>query len=392
MKYDNQLRYAVQMIETFHGNIPLHAWLKQYFRENKQMGSRDRKQVAGMIYSFYRLGKAEIKLTIPDRILLGLFLCHQEPSDLLQYFKPEWNSQIGIPFEQKLTLLDAEHIQFKWTSIFPWKNKLSASVNHSAYSKSFLVQPDLFIRVRPGHKQKVIEKIESAKIPHEWIGPDSLRLSNGLKVEELFTLNKEIVVQDYNSQRTAEYFPSFSASTAATIIAWDACAASGGKSILLFDQYPAIDLYATDIRPSIISNLRTRFKEAGINHYHAFVADLSAPETSLPIERLSLDLILIDAPCSGSGTWSRNPDEAYFFQEAALRKFVTMQRKIIATCVPKLKPGGKLIYITCSVFKEENEAAVKYIVDEQHLHLEKMEVLAGYHQKSDSMFVARFTA
>ena len=251
------------------------------------MGSKDRKRGGWDDHnSFYRLGKAEIKMTIPDRILLGLFLCHQEPSELLQYFKPEWNSKMGIPLEQKLTLLEAEHIQFKWTAIFPWKDKLSAAVNHAAFSKSFLVQPDLFIRVRPGHKQSVIEKIESASIAHEWIGPDSLRLPNGLKVEELFALNKEIVVQDFNSQRTSAYFPTFPGSAPATITAWDACAASGGKSILLFDQYPDIDLYATDIRPSIISNLRSRFKEAGIHHYHAFVADLSAPETSLPIEKI----------------------------------------------------------------------------------------------------------
>ena len=59
MKFDNQLRYAVSIIEEYDGRVPLSVWLKEFFRNNKQMGSRDRKTVSEMVYGYYRLGHIE---------------------------------------------------------------------------------------------------------------------------------------------------------------------------------------------------------------------------------------------------------------------------------------------------------------------------------------------
>src|SRR5690606_27157702 len=111
---------------------------------------------------------------------------------------------------------------------------------------------------------------------------------------------------------------------------WDCCAASGGKSILAKDILKNIQLTVSDIRKSILINLEKRFASAGIKAYTAKVADLTDPSFShsplAPSERFSragthhsaFDLIICDAPCSGSGTWARTPEQLYNWTEARL--------------------------------------------------------------------------
>jgi 16S rRNA (cytosine967-C5)-methyltransferase len=78
MKYDNQLRYAANIIREYDGSVPLSAWLKDFFKQNKQMGSRDRKTVSGMVYGFYRLGHNQFG-SIEERILSGISLLNTLP-------------------------------------------------------------------------------------------------------------------------------------------------------------------------------------------------------------------------------------------------------------------------------------------------------------------------
>ncbi len=77
MKYDNQLRYAVNIIKEYDGRFPLSVWLKDYFKQNKQMGSRDRKTVAEMVYGYFRLGNIKFK-NIEEKILAGLFIANRQ--------------------------------------------------------------------------------------------------------------------------------------------------------------------------------------------------------------------------------------------------------------------------------------------------------------------------
>src|SRR3954471_9411676 len=84
MKYDNQLRYAVNIVREYDGRLPLASWLKNFFREHKQMGSRDRKTVAEMVYGFYRLGHAVFD-SAGERILTGISL-GDHFDDVKEYF------------------------------------------------------------------------------------------------------------------------------------------------------------------------------------------------------------------------------------------------------------------------------------------------------------------
>lgn len=394
MRFDNQLRYAIQVIENYQGDMPLHAWLKDYFRLNKQMGSRDRRLLSTLVYNYYRLGHAVKPLSIKDRILAGFFLCSDQPHEFLEYFNPEYNERVDRPLPEKITFFQSTPAgaAFHPTDIFPWHDELSLAIDHEAFCLSFLRQPDLFLRIRPGHKDLVLQKlglsspatIGSATAPG-FIPPSTVRMPNGFNVEDHFTPDHEVVVQDYSSQRIAEFLklrnpPQFF---------WDACAASGGKSILTYDLYPDLDITVSDIRQSILQNLRRRFAQAGIKKYQPFLADLT--RTNPPDAAANADLILADVPCTGSGTWSRTPEELYFFDPKKISQYADIQRKIISHIAPRLSPGACLVYSTCSVFKKENEEMAALIGDTPGLQQDKMENIKGYDQRADTMFAARFT-
>ncbi len=388
MKFDNQLRHATAIIDAYKGGMPLHAWLKSFFRDNKQMGSRDRKLLSTLVYSYYRLGHAVPALPPEERILTGLFLCHSQPHELLNYFRSDWNEKIALPPEEKIILFQQDPsgagTDFQVGDIFPWKDQLSPGIDHRAFCLSFLHQPALFLRIRPGHEQAVRERLPN----DEFIPPFTLRLPNGFNIEEYFTPDHEVVVQDYSSQRLADIFPSISPESAPPATFWDACAASGGKSILAHDLYPDIRITASDIRDSILHNLEGRFHAAGIKNYTVFTADLTRENP--PSTAATSDLILADVPCTGSGTWSRTPEELYFFNPRQLTRYHEMQRQIVSNLVANMAPGAWLIYSTCSVFKKENEDIAAFLRENADLEQDKMENIKGYDSQADTMFAARF--
>ena len=403
MIFDNQLRYATEIVETYKGDIPLHAWLKDYFRLNKFMGSRDRKTLSTLVYGFYRLGHAVKSLPIKDRLLAGLFLCNEQPGELLTYFKPHWTEKAAAPLPEKIAVFQQqpEGQTFRPTDIFPWKDELSPGIDHETFCLSFLRQPDLFLRIRPGNETAVREKFSGLGV---FIPPSTLRLPNGSKIEDYFTPDKEVVIQDYSSQRVADFLKPADpdqqhsaghqgtkgpAAAKTPHFFWDACAASGGKSILAYDLYPGLDILVSDIRESIIHNLKIRFQTAGITKYNSFLADLSKQKP--PASAVNAELILTDVPCTGSGTWGRTPEELYFFDPAAILRYSSLQQRIMANIAPHVAPDATLVYCTCSVFKKENEEMIAYIRDTSRLKIQAAENLKGYEQRADTLFAARLS-
>lgn len=385
MRSHSYTNSAKTILQEYDGNMPFANWIKQFFRAHKKYGSKDRREITHLCYSYFRLGKAFEKETVEERILLGVFLSSVENNFVLGELKPEWNKKVQLGFPEKIHLLNAKN---EIAYLFPFSGELSKEIDEGLFQTSFLIQPLLYLRIRPGKKSRVMGQLQKAGIGFEIAANDCLALINSSKVDEVIELNAEAVVQDLSSQRVLELLPDEFKSRN-KIEAWDCCAASGGKSILLHDHFPQTHLTVSDVRESILRNLKKRFEQAGINHYKSFVADLS---NSSPIAPPSLfDLIICDAPCSGSGTWSRTPEQLCFFKKEKIDHYAQLQKSIARQASKSVKEKGYFLYITCSVFEKENEEVVAFIRDNTSLQFVSSQYFIGYDKRADTLFAALFT-
>jgi len=139
----------------------------------------------------------------------------------------------------------------------------------------------------------------------------------------------------------------------------DACAAPGGKTLQLLQGSPGIDLLALDKDAERLKRVRQNLDRAGLD------ARLLAADAGLPEDwhdGRPFDRILLDAPCSASGILRRHPDIRLLRQDADIPALAAQQRRLLEALWPLLRPGGRLLYATCSIFREENEAQVEGFV------------------------------
>jgi 16S rRNA (cytosine967-C5)-methyltransferase len=142
----------------------------------------------------------------------------------------------------------------------------------------------------------------------------------------------------------------------------DACAGAGGKTLQLAVQMKNRgDLHALDVDEGRIEELRKRARRDGVHNVRTQVIPAEGPEADAAIEPLAgkADRVLVDAPCSGTGTFRRKPDARYRLTPEMIADHVARQKRLLERFSKMVKPGGRLIYGTCSVLREENEAVVE---------------------------------
>lgn len=399
MKYIHKhIATAASIIAVYNGEVPLSNYLKQFFASNKKYGGKDRKFIAHFCFLYYRLANACSNLSVEETIKLALFLSSDEASNYADLFASEWQPLLSETLQNKLDFIATIYSGFNVGLCFPLVNELSESIDATAFSVSHLVQPDVFLRIRPKQKEKVLRKLSAADISYQLVNETCLALPNNSKIEEVLQIDREVVVQDYSSQRVGEFLDvltktqisnSKPIAIGSPITVWDCCAASGGKSILAADILGNIRLTVSDIRATIIQNLKNRLAKAGVPIYNVFVADISNPK--FQISNSKFKLIICDAPCSGSGTWGRTPENLSFFKQNDIAKYTQLQQQITTNVLKCLLPNGYFLYITCSVFKQENEQMVDFILQQNpKFTVVKQELLIGYTKKADSMFAALF--
>ena len=140
---------------------------------------------------------------------------------------------------------------------------------------------------------------------------------------------------------------------------WDACAAPGGKTSVLARRHPAAELLATDLSPKRLQAMRRRLENELPNRE---IRTLVSDAAQLPASEGNFDLILCDVPCSGTGTLARNPEIRHRLQPSEFERQADRQREILSAALKRLRPGGRLLYSTCSLEPEENEEIVKSVL------------------------------
>ena len=354
---------------------PFHLQLKKYFALHKKFGSRDRKIISKLCYYFFRTAHLFSKKINEENLYISIFLCEDVSSPLLAFLSPALNDSIHLPTVDKLKMLKQNPI-----NLFPFTDVLSNEINAEQFAKSFLLQPHLYLRSRPGKQKAVIAALQEQNIETS-IDGDCIQLKNAVDLNDVKGLNRNFVIQDKQSQKVFNNLPKESITTV-----WDCCAASGGKSILLVDTIQQhIQLCITDVRKNILENAKARLATAGIPIYNADVKDLTKQNNNSNTN--SFDLIICDVPCTGSGTWSRTPEQLYFFKRNQVASYTNRQLLIATNSSQQLNKNGLLVYITCSVFDAENESIIAQLCQSDFI-LESKQYYRGYNEQADTLFVA----
>ncbi len=224
---------------------------------------------------------------------------------------------------------------------------------------------DLRVNTLKSRREKAMASLSHlSPAPTRW-SPWGLRIrlgadarNPGIHAEEDF-LKGAIEVQDEGSQLAAL----FSAAKAGEQVI-DLCAGAGGKTLALAAMMQGRGrLIATDGDKRQLAPIFERLSRAGVHN-----AEVRAPKGEadpLADIRGSADLVLIDAPCTGTGTWRRNPDAKWRIRPGALAVRLKAQAEVLDRAVALVKPGGRIVYVTCSVLPAENNAQVRAFMARQ---------------------------
>lgn len=167
----------------------------------------------------------------------------------------------------------------------------------------------------------------------------------------------------------------------------DYCSGSGGKSLAIAPQMKGKgQIYLHDIRPSILIEARRRLRRAGVQNSQTLEPD----HPRLASLKNKIDWVLADVPCSGSGTYRRNPDMKWKADRSLLERLAAEQRKIFIQAVSFVRPGGHIVYATCSLFPKENEEQVDYFLKTLPLRLKKPPLATFPEQTVPMVFSAPF--
>ncbi|MGB0287680.1 16S rRNA (cytosine(967)-C(5))-methyltransferase RsmB [Aequoribacter sp.] len=187
------------------------------------------------------------------------------------------------------------------------------------------------------------------------LAPECIRLNQACSVEKLPGFDKGWVsIQDEAAQVAAQLF---AIEPKQKVL--DACSAPGGKTCHLAELYPDAHFVARDINSERLLKVRESSERLGLT------IDIQELSQAQDAEQVCFDHILADVPCSGSGVVRRHPDIKTLRLESDLAQFHAQQLQILQNLWPKLKPGGTLLYVTCSIFEQENDQTIRLFLQQE---------------------------
>ncbi len=352
---------------------PADSILNAFLRSRRELGSRDRRFLAQAVFSYFRWygwTVNRLQLPAPEACLVGAAL---DASALPQSFE-YLAKRCSLPFDleclgpypveekrDKLNLLLKDLPDFEPLELDDLvTNEFSEVVDPAMADKcigAFQQRPPIWIRCR-GHAEELAavlaDKGFSAGI-HKTIR-NAISVDPGVSLQHVLKDQAgQFVVQDLASQCVG-----LAAAPEKGGDWWDCCAGAGGKALHLMDLMETGKVLSTDVRAPALKELKKRARKYGIKHIRTqpFNAVNDEPFTKL------FDGVLVDAPCSGWGTWNRNPDARWRTSRRDVVQCAARQLKILNNVKWCVKPGGLLIYAVCSITRPETEEVVMHFLDQ----------------------------
>jgi len=324
---------------------PADRLISDYFRQRRYAGSKDRRAVRELVYAAIRAcgpvpknGRAAmLKLAETDPSLIELFDGTEHAPQPIS--EKETAAQGGVASEWLVERLTASGINETQASALLDRAPLDLRVNTIKADRSALDLP-----------------IEGEHLAAE----QAIRLPAGTSVEQWDQWREgHIEVQDLGSQLVCS---AFGAAPGEAVI--DLCAGAGGKSLALAAAMQnSGQLLASDIDRGRLSKLEPRARRAGAGMIQTLLLNPGKELEMLAEWHGKADGVLVDAPCSGTGTWRRNPESRWRLDTPELKRLSATQDSLLDMATQLVKPGGRIGFVTCSLLDEEGAGRINAFLE-----------------------------
>jgi len=381
-----RLQAAIEILDEIMSSAreegpPADAIVTRYFKQRRYAGSKDRRAARELVFRAIR--RAAERPASGRAAVLGL--AEEEPALLDLFGEPRGP-------EPKLEGEQAAVAGFVPEWLVP---ELSPLVEVSERAALLERAPlDLRANVARGSREQLLSDFEGAQPTP--LSPWGIRLPADSRVDDHPAFEAGLVeVQDEGSQLIA-----LSCEPANGERILDLCAGAGGKSLALAAAAPGATVLATDSNRDRLSKLAPRAERAGATIETRL---LSPPRE---VEELAdwtddADVVLVDAPCSGSGTWRRNPEGRWRLTPDRLDRLTGVQSRLLDIGAQLVKPGGQLVYAVCSILSREGAGQIERFLQHRSSWISEETPIAGGrsdgggrlltpgHDRTDGFFVAR---
>lgn len=407
MRPGARIAAAIELLETIHAawgagkRAPADAMLSDYYKDRRYMGSKDRGFVSELVYFILRHGgtlewwleqsktRSTPRLIVIAALVLGFDHTLDEMDELFtgKFFSPklldEKEKNLVVQLESE-ALFHPNMPDWARYNVSDWlekKLKIEFIGNFAEQMEALNQEAPLDLRVNTlkcADRSDLIMALDRVgyygiPTPHSPIG---VRLKKRLPV---FTLDifKDgwFEMMDEGSQMVAELVD---AQPGQKVI--DFCAGAGGKTLAVSAKMQNKGrVLAWDVNETRLNQIKKRLARAGADNV---ITHVLASENDPFLKRHldTADWVLLDVPCSGSGTWRRNPDLKWRFNFKDLEEVKTIQRNILASASRLVKSGGKLVYSTCSLFQDENQDQIRaFLVEHPHFGVEPLPEMWNKH-------------
>jgi 16S rRNA (cytosine967-C5)-methyltransferase len=324
--------HAARVLGLVRPGVPADAALRVYLAGNRSLGAVGRRSVSRAVFSYFR------------------WLRWLEPGDSAQ---KRIVGALGLQsrFERDPSCVKAEALAAR--AVPAW---LGGEMDLPAgYLRQLQREPPLWIRTKIGACDEIERSLGACRrpvLPGSMPAPAGLAALRYLGTADLHKASGfqsgAFEIQDLSSQLVGHACAPQPGETW-----WDACAGEGGKALHLSDLMGNKGLLlATDRSLRRLSVLRRRAGRAAMFNYRAAAWTGAGP----PPFRTRCDGVLVDAPCSGVGTWQRNPDARWTTSVEDVRELAAVQAALLARAAQSVKPGGRLVYSVCTLTRSETSA------------------------------------
>jgi 16S rRNA (cytosine967-C5)-methyltransferase len=340
MPHSSSIRTAATVIRQVHPGVHADGALRASFKEGRAMQPAERRAIASAVFTYFRWHRwLDARMKLEDRIARAMEI------------QRRFNIDGAIPGDTRpFTFAVPEWILEE----VDFGDGADGDIQREAWARSLQSAAPLWIRARPGKAAELAAALGDctpAEGAPATLCPDALRYSG---TKDLFKTPQftagEFEIQDIGSQAVSAVCAPKPGETW-----WDACAGEGGKSLHLADLMANKGLlWCSDRSARRAAVLKKRFGRAKLFNYR--FAEWDGTER-LPT-RTKFDGILVDAPCSGVGTWRRNPDARWTTRVSDIAELAVVQRRMLEAVAGSLKPGGRLVYAVCTLTRRETTEVV----------------------------------